>query len=77
MNGIFYTVPELRNPYDSTTWGPECARGFVSNSRFGPGTRVIERTNRTVTRRWLRVMRPADISGPPRDARAVAGGGKA
>ena len=28
MNGIFYTVPELRNPYDSTTWGPECARGF-------------------------------------------------
>ena len=38
-------------------WGPECARGFVSDARFSRGKdRVIKRTNRSKTRRWQRVM---------------------
>ena len=38
-------------------WGPECARGFVSNARFSRGKdRVIKRTDRSVTRRWRKVM---------------------
>jgi hypothetical protein len=35
-------------------WGPECARGFVSDARFGSG-RIIKRTNRQTTRRWLQL----------------------
>ena len=34
-------------------WGNHCARGFVSDARFGPGN-VIERTNRDVSRKWRR-----------------------
>lgn len=42
-----------RDPYDISTWGPECGRGFVSSERFArPGDIVIKRTNREVTRRW-------------------------
>ena len=37
-------------------WGDACRRGFVSDSRFGSGP-VIKRTNREVTRRWLRSRR--------------------
>jgi len=38
-------------------WGNECARGFVSDARFArPGDRVIERTNRATTRKWLAVQ---------------------
>jgi hypothetical protein len=43
-----------RNTLDPSTWGPECARGFVSDARFGPSDRVIPRTNRDVTRKWRR-----------------------
>ena len=32
-------------------WGAACARGFISNPRFGSGP-VIERTNRETTRKW-------------------------
>ena len=39
-------------------WGAECARGFVSNARFGSG-RVIERTNRNATRKWRNEAGPA------------------
>jgi hypothetical protein len=33
-------------------WGHACARGFVSNARFGPSDRVIPRMNRNVTKQW-------------------------
>jgi len=37
-------------------WGAECARGFVSDSRFArPGDKVIERTNRHTARKWRKV----------------------
>ena len=36
-------------------WGPACARGFVSNSRFSPTDTVIPRTNRQTTRKWRSV----------------------
>jgi hypothetical protein len=37
-------------------WGLECARGFVSDERFNRGgDRVIKRTTRTVTRKYLSV----------------------
>lgn len=29
-------------------------RGWVSDARFGPGEQVIKRTNRNVTRAWMR-----------------------
>ena len=31
-------------------WGSSCGRGFVSDSRFGPGQTVIKRTNRQAAR---------------------------
>ena len=38
-------------------WGPECARGFVSDARFSRGNdKVIKRTNRATTRKWRKVM---------------------
>lgn len=46
--------PVKRSTFDPSTWGPECARGFVSDARFGPDDRVIPRTNRNVTRKWRR-----------------------
>ena len=36
-------------------WGSECGRGFVSDLRFGPGKRLIKRTNRKITRRWRKM----------------------
>jgi hypothetical protein len=36
-----------------SAWGYGCARGFVSDARFGSG-QVIKRTNRDVSRRWRR-----------------------
>ena len=41
-----------RNPYDISTWGPSCARGFVSDSRFQVGTeQVLKRANRSQQRK--------------------------
>ena len=41
-----------RNPYDISTWGPSCARGFVSASRFQVGTeQVLKRANRSQQRK--------------------------
>jgi hypothetical protein len=40
--------------YPISEWGYACARGFVSDSRFGEGQPVIKRTNRETTRRWRR-----------------------
>lgn len=41
-------------------WGPECARGFVSNARFASNAteQVIPRTNRATTRKWRNVQNP-------------------
>jgi hypothetical protein len=36
-------------------WGSACARGFVSDSRFGPGQTVIARTNRASTKKWRKL----------------------
>jgi hypothetical protein len=36
-------------------WGYLCARGFVSDSRFGANATVIKRTDRNVSRKWRRV----------------------
>ena len=33
-----------------TQWGPECSRGFVRDSRFGPG-QVIKGTSRAKSRK--------------------------
>lgn len=43
----------IRSPYDPSTWGSECARGFVRDERFATGSeRVIKGTNRNVSRKW-------------------------
>lgn len=41
--------------YPIAEWGWECARGFVSDSRFSSTDRVIKRTNRDTTRKWRKV----------------------
>lgn len=35
-------------------WGNACQRGFVRDSRFGPG-QVIKGTNRAVSRKWRKL----------------------
>ena len=35
-------------------WGPECARGFVRDARFGPGL-VIKGTSRAKSRKNIRL----------------------
>lgn len=45
-------------------WGWECARGFISNARFGSAP-VIERTNRETTRKWRRQFVKAEVSQWP------------
>jgi hypothetical protein len=47
-------APKERNPYDVSTWGPDCARGWVRDSRFGPG-QMIPGTNRASQRKKQRV----------------------
>ena len=44
-------------------WGNHCARGFVSNPRFGAGL-VIERTNRDVSRKWREKEKGPQDAGP-------------
>jgi hypothetical protein len=42
-------------------WGPSCARGFVGNERFATkNDQVIKRTNRAVTKKWLKVSATRD-----------------
>jgi hypothetical protein len=50
--------PRKHNPHDLSTWGTECARGFVSDSRFSSTDRVIPRTNRDVSRKWRTLETP-------------------
>jgi hypothetical protein len=38
----------------TSEWGAWCERGFVSNARFSSTDRVIPRTNRQTTRKWIR-----------------------
>jgi hypothetical protein len=43
-------------------WGSACARGFVSDARFGSG-QVIKRTNRDLTRKWIRSQAAPPAAG--------------
>ncbi len=42
-----------RDPYDLSTWGSACGRGFVRDERFSGGSDlVIKGTNRASSRKW-------------------------
>ena len=48
------TPPPLTKVKPISDWGPECARGFVRDARFGPG-QVIPGTSRAKTRKNIRL----------------------
>jgi hypothetical protein len=44
-------------------WGAACGKGFISDPRFG-NDQVIPRTNRTTTRKWLKLGRQTQLELP-------------